>query len=393
MLVKLMSNYISGKKVQAVSPSGERYSAFLPTPMRTDLSWSDPQTYVLLEAARGYLGELNAYANLVPNIDYFISSHVAKEAEQSSRIEGTSTTLEEVYLDEEDLADAEKVNDRREVLNYIDATNQSVEQMLAPNMPPLSLRLVCDAHKALLSGVRGHNKNPGRIRTVQNKIGGSRDTLADAIFIPPLPAEVPSLLNDLEKFWHNDDEIMPNLIKVAYAHYQFETIHPFDDGNGRIGRLLIVLQLISYQMLQKPVLYLSEYFEQNRGAYYDALMRVRESNDLEHWVKFFLIGVRDTAKKARCTLEAIIALRQSYEQRITSSVSDRRQKYARMLLEHLYKKPLTTAQEVATLLSVSKPTAHALVDELVAARILKEKTGMTRNRVYTLHEYLKLFNQ
>jgi len=387
-----MEPFKSGTKVKTTSLQGEEYLAFLPTNLRTDLEWSDKQTYVLLEEARGYLGELNAYAKLVPNIDYFIESHVAKEAEQSSRIEGTNTTLEEVYLDEEDLHGEEKVNDQKEVRNYIDAMRLAVDSISAPNQPPLSLRLICDAHRALLSGVRGHNKNPGKIRKVQNKIGGSRETLADAVFIPPRPEDVPELLTDLENFWHNANQEMPSLIKVAYAHYQFETIHPFDDGNGRIGRLTIVLQLMSYGMLNHPVLYISDYLEKNRAAYYDALMRVRESDDLEHWIKFFLVGVRDTAKKGRDTLEKIIELRERYETRITGGLSSRRQEHGRELLAHLFKKPVITAQEVERILNVSKPTAHKIVDEMTEAKILREKTKMERNRVYTLHEYLALFN-
>lgn len=389
-----MTPYTSGVKVPATSLSGERYFAFQPSQMRTDLAWKDPQVYTLLEEAGRYLGELNAYSKIVPDVDYFIEKYVAREAEQSSRIEGTRTTLEEVYLEPEDLESQEKVNDREEVLNYIAAMNQSVASMLAPGQPPLSLRLVCDAHRALLSGVRGHNRNPGRVRTAQNKIGGSNGpTLADAVFVPPVPENVPHALNDLEQFWHNTDTTMPNLIKVAYAHYQFETIHPFDDGNGRIGRLIVVLQLMSYGMLQRPVLYLSEYLERNRQAYYDALMRVREHNDLEHWVKFFLIGIKETSQKGRETLEAIMDLRHSYEQRIERTPSVRRQKLMRELLKHLYRNPVVTAQDVERVLGVSKPTAHTIVNELVEARVLREKTGMQRHRVYTLHEYLELFSR
>lgn len=389
-----MEQFKAGKYVKAVSPKGERYSAFLPAHMRTDLAWNDPQLPALLEEARGYLGELNAYAKLVPNIDFFIESYVAREAEQSNRIEGGTTSLEEVYLEEEDFEDVEKVDDQKEVLNYIRAINEAVASMQTPGRPPLSLRLVYEAHRRLLAGVRGGDgQHPGRVRTVQNKIGGSRGSLADAVFIPPTPDVVPGLLSDLEKFWHNTSPEMPTLIKVAYAHSQFETIHPFHDGNGRIGRLIIVLQLMSYGMLQLPVLYLSDYLEKNRGAYYDALTRVHDSHDLEHWVKFFLIGVRDTAKKGRETLESIIDLRKSYEERIEQYLSPRRAALARKLLEPLFKKPVVTAQEVEKLLSVSKPTAHAIVDELVTARILREKTGMKRNRIYTLHEYLALFNR
>ena len=389
-----MDPYISGERVPATSLQGERYLAFLPSQMRTDISWQDPQVYTLLEEASRYLAELNAYSKLVPDIDYFIESYVAKEAEQSSRIEGTQTTLEEVYLDAADLEVEDKINDQQEVRNYINAMNQSIATMLAPNQPPLSLRLMCEAHRALLSGVRGHNKNPGRIRTTQNKIGGSKTpTLADATFIPPRPEDVERTLADLERFWHNTDKAMPNLIKVAYAHYQFETIHPFDDGNGRIGRLIIVLQLMSYGMLGRPVLYLSDYLEKNRQAYYDALMAVRENNNLEQWVKFFLIGIRETAKKGQQVLEATIDLRAEYEKRILRTPSASRQKHMRKLLEHLYRKPVITAQEVEKLLGVSKPTSHTIVNELEQVKILKPREVTERNRVYTLHEYLQLFNQ
>lgn len=388
-----MEPFISGTKVPATSLQGERYSAFLPTPMRTNLGWQDPQVYTLLEEAGRYLGELNAYSKLVPDIDYFIESHVAKEAEQSSRIEGTQTTLEEVYLDAEDLEEEEKINDQNEVLNYINSMNQAINKMLAPNQPPLSIRLMCEAHRTLLSGVRGHNKNPGRIRTTQNKIGGSKTpTLTDATFIPPRPEDVEPALGDLERFWHNVDPEMPNLIKVAYAHYQFETIHPFDDGNGRIGRLIIVLQLMSYGMLERPVLYLSDYLERNRQAYYDALMAVREHNNLEQWVKFFLIGIRETAQKGRGVLEATIDLRADYEKRILRTPSANRQKHMRKLLEHLYRKPVITAQEVEKLLGVSKPTSHTIVNELEQVKIIKPREATERKRVYTLHEYLGLFN-
>ncbi len=284
------------------------------------------------------------------------------------------------------------MNDQEEVKNYITALNDSIQKIHDPHHPPLSLRIICDAHKTLLSGVRGYKKNPGQIRKTQNKIGGSQGRLDDAVFIPPTPEYVPQLLDDLEQFWHNNNLEMPELIKIGLAHYQFETIHPFLDGNGRIGRLVIILQLISYNILSNPTLYLSDYFEKNRSAYYDALSRVHESNDIEHWIKFFLIGVGETAKRGKETLEKIIDLRKKYEERIESGMGIKSQKLGKELLKHLFAKPVVTAKEVESMLSITKPTAQGLVKKLSELGILREKTGNSRNRIFILREYLDLFN-
>ncbi len=384
--------YTVGKKIKATSPQGEAYLAFLPELINKDFTWEDKKIDILLESARGWLGELNAYSKLIPNVDFFIESHIAKEAEQSSRIEGTKTTLEELYLDKGDFDDQEKINDQEEVKNYINALNYSIKNITTPGEIPLSTRLVCGAHKILLDNVRGYKRHPGEIRKIQNKIGGSQGSLKDAIFIPPTPEMVSDLLNDLEKFWHNKNLEIPDLIKVALSHYQFETIHPFEDGNGRIGRLIIILQLVTYGMLQKPTLYLSDYFEKNRSAYYDALSRVRESGDMEHWIKFFLVGVTETAKKGKETLESIIDLKKKYEDLIDGYMGVKQQKLGKKLLKFLFAKPLVTAKDVEQMLGVTKPTATALVNKLAEANILKERTGYKRNRVYALDEYLALFN-
>ncbi|MFO1369257.1 MAG: Fic family protein [Marinagarivorans sp.] len=360
-----------------------QYKSFEPTPVNHEWIWENPTINALLEQATRALGELNAFSLIVPDIDLFIEMHVAKEAQTSSKIEGTQTGMDEALMPEEQVR-PEKRDDWREVRNYIDAVNMAVEEL---KTLPLSNRLLKQTHGILMSGVRGEHKQPGEFRVSQNWIGGS--SLADATFIPPHQDSVPELMGDLELFWHNEQIVVPHLVRAAISHYQFETIHPFLDGNGRIGRLLIPLYFISQGLLAKPSLYLSDFFERNRASYYDALMQVRMSNDLIHWVRFFLNGVAQTATKGRNTFQQVLALRNKVEQEILKL--GKRTPNARLMLNHLYRKPIVTAANLEEALGLSHPTVSALLRDFMRLGLLREVTGAARNRLYIFETYLGLF--
>lgn len=362
-----------------------QYSSFSPAKINHGWIWDDPKINVLLAQANKSLGELNAFTLIVPDVDLFIQMHIVKEANTSSRIEGTRTEIDEALMNKEDIS-PEKRDDWQEVQNYIRAMNTAIDKL---KRLPLSSRLLRQTHAILMDGVRGEHKSPGEFRTSQNWIGGSN--LTDAVFIPPHHDEIPELISDLENFWHNDTLDVPHLIKIAISHYQFETIHPFLDGNGRVGRLLITLYLVSFGLLSKPSLYLSDFFEKRRVSYYDALSRVRNSNDLIHWIKFFLNAVFETAEKGKLTFMEILALKNRIDEKIVTL--NRRVRVGRQFLLYLYSKPVVTANEVVSALDISLPTANDLLQSFVELGILVEITGLRRNRMFEFKEYTELFRR
>ena len=368
------------------------YKTFQPKLLSDPLKLTDERIHLILSDAMRYLGELNAYSQLVPDIDFFIRMHIAKEATTSSMIEGTNTNLEEALLQENDiiaLEDTEKRDDWEEVQNYIAAINSAVKKL---DKLPLATRLICETHEILLSGVRGFTRAPGQIRKVQNWIGGGSD-IKSASFVPPAPETVSDLLSDLEKYWHNNDGTTPVLIKIALAHYQFETIHPFLDGNGRTGRLMIALQLIDSGILSKPTLYISDYFERNRASYYDALSQVRTTGDYEQWVRFFVSGVAEVAKDASQTMRDVVTLKENYLERIKNSIGPRRQHNARELLTLLFAQPIVTVAQIKNMLNSSTQTANQLANDLYDIGLFRELTGYRKNRQFVLGEYFDLFNK
>ncbi len=364
-----------------------QYKSFLPE--RINLSWIVTNSAIIskLGEADRYLGKLDAFSELIPDIDFFIKMHVTKEATVSSKIEGTQTSFEEALIKEEDI-NPEKRDDWKEVHNYIDALNQAIDEM---ETLPISSRLIKQTHRTLLKGVRGKEKLPGEYRASQNWIGSS---LKDAVFVPPAHHEIPNLMQDLENFIHSELAAqpiqVPHLIKIAIIHYQFETIHPFLDGNGRIGRLLITLYLLDKKLLQKPILYLSDFFERNRRDYYDNLTLVRKRNDLENWLLFFLTGVIETAQKSIETFQQIIKLRDDIELNQLISLG-KKQTDAKRLINELYKQPIMDGLQIAEVLEVHPSTANRLIADFQKLGILEELTGYKRNRIYAFAKYIKLF--
>ena len=359
------------------------YKSFHPTMLCREWQINNMDVIALLSKADRHLGRLDMYSEYV-DIDLFIQMHIAKEATQSSKIEGTRTNIEDAFLKKNDISN-EKRDDWEEVQNYISAMNEAVKML---HTLPFSSRLIRQTHQVLLQGVRGQHKQPGEFRKSQNWIGGA--TINDAVFVPPTHTEIAELMSDIEKFANNIAyDNIPDLLKVALIHYQFETIHPFSDGNGRVGRLLITVYLVCKGILKQPILYLSDFFERNRTLYYDNLMRVRTHNDINQWLKFFLVGVVETAKKGVETFDAIMQLQQSLEMRISRLGA--RSADAHTIVNYLYKKPIISASEVTGIINKTSPTAYSIMADLEKIDVVKEITGAQRNKLYLFKEYVDLF--
>ena len=363
---------------------GYKYQYFMPEKINHDFSWEDTSINTLLEKASFHLGALNSFSSLVPDADMFIIMHIFKEAVISNRIEGTRTNIEEALNEQENL-DPEKRDDWQEVHNYVKAMNNAIQEL---EKLPLSNRLIKNTHKILLSTGRGEHKSPGEFRISQNWIGGT--SLSDAVFIPPAHEELPELLSDFELFLNNANINIPHLIRIAIAHYQFETIHPFLDGNGRIGRLLISLYLVHSKVLQKPLLYLSDFFEKNKTLYYDNLTFVRTKNDMSQWIKYFLEGVSQTAENSAQTLKKIIDLKTDLEKNKLFSLG-KRTKTANEFLYFLFHNPVITSAALQKEMKITAKTANSLIDAFIGLNILKERTGYSRNRIFVFSKYVELF--
>ncbi|MFA5555906.1 MAG: Fic family protein [Flavobacteriaceae bacterium] len=360
------------------------YKCFQPESINRYWEVSDMSVLQLLSKADRHLGRLDMYSEYV-NLELFIKMHIAKEATQSSKIEGTQTNIEEAFLAKEDIH-SEKRNDWEEVQNYISAMNEAVKML---HTLPFSSRLIKQTHKILLQGVRGEHKLPGEYRTSQNWIGGA--SINDAVFVPPVHTAVNDLMSDIEKFANDELNPLPDLLKIALIHYQFETVHPFLDGNGRVGRLLITLYLVNKGILKQPVLYLSDFFERNRTLYYDNLMRVRTHNDINQWFKFFLTGVIETAKNGVTTFDGILQLQKMIDNKLKEIGG--RSADARKVVEYLYTQPIVDAQRVSSITGKSLKSTYSLLVLLEELEIVKEITGAQRGKLYMFEDYVNLFKK
>lgn len=367
-------------------PTG--YRAFIPAgvPPKPPLTYDDELTRLLSDADRA-LGRLDGVASVLPNPDLFVSMYVRHEAVLSSQIEGTQSTLEDIVQFEIEGATADQPKDLEEVVNYVAAMNYGLLKLAKL---PLSKRLLCEIHRKLLHGVRGAERQPGEFRTSQNWIGPPGCTLDRADFVPPPPHEMQAALNNFEKFLH-DRGTLPVLIHCAIAHAQFETIHPYLDGNGRIGRLLITLLLCEREILRQPLLYLSYYFKAHRAQYYDRLMAVRNDGDWEGWIKFFLRGVFEVSQGATTTARAILELREEDRTAIAEKFSGSTN--GLRLLDHLYQQPIISVGNAEGFLKCAYVTAAKVIDDFKELGILVETTGRPRNRRFRYQRYWELFER
>jgi Fic family protein len=363
------------------------YRAFIPAPLPPDPPLDlTGELHRLLSSADRALGRLDGSVITLPNPDLFVFMYVRKEAVLSSQIEGTQSSLQDLLAAEAELFDQDLPRDVDEVVNYVHAMNYGLARL---RELPVSVRLIREIHSELLRGVRGGRLQPGELRTSQNWLGPGGSTLATATFVPPPQHVVPDALGELEKFLHGEDDLPP-LVKIALAHVQFETIHPFLDGNGRVGRLLITFLLTEGGILHKPVLYLSHYFKRHRQAYYDHLQAVRDRGAWEEWLAFFLRGVAEVAGEAAETARRILQLREEHRAAITEGLG-RTAGNGQKILESLFQRPILSVKDVRAVTGTTYASANALVSRLVQVGILEEMTGHARNRRFRYAPYIALF--
>ena len=368
-------------------PSG--YRAFLPEalPPEPPVHFTNELQQLLSEADRA-LGRLDGSIQILPDPEMFVYMYVRNEAVLSSQIEGTQSSLQDLLAAEAEILTPNRPKDAVEVINYVGAMNYGLERL---STLPVSTRLICEIHGELLRGFRGSHLTPGELRTSQNWIGPEDCTLLEASFVPPPPSELAEAMSSLERFIHYDTELPP-LIKIGLVHAQFETIHPFQDGNGRVGRLLITFLLCQQQILTKPVLYLSYFFKRYRQQYYDELQAVRDAGSWEKWLVFFLRGVVAVSEQSTDTVQRILALRERHR-RVINDNFGRAAGNGHRVLEHIFSHPVASVDDVQELIGTTYPTANSLVARLVEYGILREFTGQARNRAFIYQSYLELFHE
>ena len=366
----------------------EGYHAFVPEnlPPSPPIAFDD-ELQVLLSRADRALGRLDGSVQSLPNPDLFVFMYVRKEAVLSSQIEGTQASLGDILKVEAQIFDPARPNDTDEILNYVSAMNYGLRRL---EDLPMSLRLFREIHERLMQGVRGQHATPGEFRKSQNWIGPEGATINSATFVPPPHSELPRLLGELEKYMHTEDRL-PLLVRIGLIHAQFETLHPFLDGNGRMGRLLIAFMLCQQTVLQKPVLYLSHYLKRHRSTYYELLQRIRTDGDWENWIKFFLRGVAEVANEATDTARDIVQLRENHRLKLIENLGKGAANGLR-LLETLYRRPIFIVSNVSDTLGLTPQAANNLTERLVQLGLVNEITGQRRNRVFRYDPYVALFS-
>ena len=361
------------------------FKSFLPSPVNDVWNWSSPEISSLLSEADREIGALSTYSEFIPDLDIYIRMHIRVEANKSNRIEGTRTSIVEDMLPQENLG-PEKRDDVQEIENYIKAMDYGVKRILDDDFP-FSSRFLRELHQILMQGVRGEHKTPGEFRRSQNFIGGSKPS--DAAYVPPSVADLDAAMEDFDKFANRCDNL-PVLIRLAIMHYQFETIHPFLDGNGRIGRLMIPMYLLSKGILRKPCFYISDYFERHRSEYYAALQNTRELNDMKRWLCFFLRASIDTARKAKNTFNNVLHLVDEYN----AYIAGKRNMHIVIssVIRAMYSRPVASVSVLSDMTGAGIANINSAVNTLVRDGILQEITGGKRNRVFMLRKYMHIFS-